>query len=202
MRSVLTTLGIVIGIVTVTLMGTAIDGMNRAFRKSISIIGADMLYVNRSAWLNHSEAEWLKGQKRREITLEQAKEVEREMTLARAVAPVVGMMQSVRYRDRSSSSVQIMGSTDAFLATSGFSIGQGRFITPGEADGGRPVCVIGLDVATNLFNNESPLGKKIRIGPRSLEVVGVLEKQGSFMGMQSLDNEVIIPIQQLLIGYM
>ncbi|MDB6109795.1 MAG: transporter efflux protein, partial [Pedosphaera sp.] len=59
MRSVLTTLGIVIGIVTVTLMGTAIDGMNRAFRKSISIIGADMLYVNRSAWLNHSEADWL-----------------------------------------------------------------------------------------------------------------------------------------------
>jgi putative ABC transport system permease protein len=201
MRSVLTTLGIVIGIVTVTLMGTAIDGMNRAFRKSISIIGADMLYVNRSAWLNHSEAEWLKSQKRRVITLEQAKEVEREMTLARAVAPVVGMNQSVRYKDRSSSSVQIMGTTDQFLTTSGFSIGVGRFMTAGEADGGRPVCVIGLDVATNLFNHESPLGKRIRIGPRSLEVIGVLEKQGSFLGMKSLDNEVIIPIQQLLIGY-
>ncbi|MDB6111340.1 MAG: hypothetical protein JWR69_3090, partial [Pedosphaera sp.] len=125
-----------------------------------------------------------------------------QMTLARAVAPVVGMRQSVRYKDRSSSSVQIMGTTDQFLITSGFSVGVGRFMTPGEADGGRPVCVIGLDVATNLFNNESPLGKKIRIGPRSLEVIGVLEKQGSFLGLESLDNEVIIPIQQLLIGYL
>ncbi|MDB6020012.1 MAG: transporter efflux protein [Pedosphaera sp.] len=201
LRSVLTTLGIVIGIVTVTLMATAIDGMNRAFRKSISVIGADMLYVNRTAWLTHTEVEWLKSQKRREITLEQANAVAKEMTLARAVAPVVGMNQSVIYKTRSSSSVQIMGSTDQFLNTSGFSLGEGRFMTAAEADGGRPVCIIGLDVATNLFINESPLGKKIKVGPRSMEVIGVLAKQGSFMGMQSLDNEVIIPIQQLLIGY-
>jgi putative ABC transport system permease protein len=64
------------------------------------------------------------------------------------------------------------------------------------------VCVIGQDVATNLFQNEAALGKQIKIGPRTLEVIGVLEKQGSFLGMQSLDNEVIIPIQQFLIGYM
>jgi putative ABC transport system permease protein len=202
MRSVLTTLGIIIGIVTVTLMGTAIEGMNQAFHKSISIMGADMLYVNRFAWLTHSEAEWLKGQKRREITLDQARRVEKEMTMARAVAPVVGMNQSVTYKDKSASNVQIMGSSDQFLITSGFSVGQGRFLTAAEADGGRPVCVIGLDVATNLFINETPLGKQIKVGPRSLEVVGVLEKQGSFLGLKSLDNEVIIPIQQLLIGYL
>jgi putative ABC transport system permease protein len=70
-----------------------------------------------------------------------------------------------------------------------------------EAEGGRPVCVIGLDVATNLFNQESPLGKIIRVGARKLEVIGVLEKQGSFLGLLSLDNQVIIPIQQLLTGY-
>jgi putative ABC transport system permease protein len=202
LRSVLTTLGIIIGIVTVTLMGTAIEGMNQAFHKSISIMGADMLYVNRFAWISHSEAEWLKGQKRREITLEQARRVEKEMSMARAVAPVVGMSQSVIYKDKSASGVQIMGSSEQFLITSGFSVGQGRFITAAEADGGRPVCVIGLDVATNLFIHETPLGKHIKVGPRSLEVVGVLEKQGSFLGMRSLDNEVIIPIQQLLIGYL
>ena len=202
LRSVLTTLGIIIGIVTVTLMGTAIEGMNQAFHKSISIMGADMLYVNRFAWISHSEAEWLKGQKRREITLDQARRVEKEMSMARAVAPVVGMNQSVIYKDKSASGVQIMGSSEQFLITSGFSVGQGRFITAAEADGGRPVCVIGLDVATNLFIHETPLGKHIKVGPRSLEVVGVLEKQGSFLGMRSLDNEVIIPIQQLLIGYL
>src|SRR2546423_5030431 len=72
LRSALTTLGIVIGIVTVTLMGTAITGLNRAFLKSISFIGADMLYVHRWDWFIHSHEEWIKVQKRRPITLEQA----------------------------------------------------------------------------------------------------------------------------------
>ncbi|MDB6123967.1 MAG: transporter efflux protein [Pedosphaera sp.] len=201
MRSILTTLGIIIGIVTVTLMGSAINGMDQAFHKSISMMGADMLYVNRFAWLAHSEAEWRKGQKRREITLNQAKRVEKEMTLARAVAPLVGMNQTVKYKEKSASGVTILGSTEQFLTTSSFTVGQGRFMTQAEADGGRPVCIIGLDVATNLFANESPLGKQIKVGPRSLEIIGVLDKQGSFLGLKSLDNQVIIPIQQLLIGY-
>ncbi len=201
LRSVLTTLGIVIGIVTVTLMATAINGLNGAFHKSISIIGADMLFVSRNTWFAHSEAEWLKTLKRREITLEQCRAVERELSLARAVAPVVGIAQTVAYKNRSSSSVQILGSTDQFLATSGFSMNEGRFISPGEAEGGRPICVIGNDVATNLFINESPIGKRIKVGPRIMEVIGVLDKQGSFLGMGSLDNQVIIPIQQFLIGY-
>src|ERR1700694_710410 len=78
LRSVLTTLGIVIGIVTVTLMGTAIEGLNRAFLKNISFIGADTLYVQRFGWMNHSQEEWLKMQKRRPITLAQADAVERQ----------------------------------------------------------------------------------------------------------------------------
>src|SRR2546423_4059430 len=88
MRSVLTTLGIVIGIVTVTLMGTAIEGLNRAFLKSISFIGADVLYVQRFKWFNHSQEDWLKMQKRRPITLVQANALERQLHLARAIAPM------------------------------------------------------------------------------------------------------------------
>jgi len=201
MRSVLTTLGIVIGIVSVTLMGTVIDGMNHAFRKSISVIGADMLYVQRSAWFVDSDEEWNRQNRRPEITLKEAMAVGRDLTLAQAVAPVVFMAQSVQYKNKSSSRVSILGTTEEYITTSGFSMGDGRFLSAEEADGGRPVCVIGNDVATNLFDNETPVGKKIRVGPRTLEVIGVLAKQGSFMGIESLDNEVIIPIQQLLIGY-
>jgi len=111
------------------------------------------------------------------------------------------MNQAVWYKNRSSSSVVIFGTTDQFLTTSGFTIAQGRFLSEDEAEGGRPVCVIGNDVATNLFQRESPLGRKIKIGSRRLEVIGVLDKRGSFLGMDSFDNRVVIPIQQLLIGY-
>ena len=201
LRSVLTTLGIVIGIVTVTLMGTALDTMNRAFHSSISFIGADTLFVQRFSWMAQSEEEWRSFAKRREITWQQAKEVEKQMTLALGVAPLVGMNQSVSYQGRRARNVQILGSTEQFLITSGFTLGVGRFLSAMESDAGRPVCVIGTDVATNLFLNESPLGKRIKIGSRSLEVIGVLAKQGSFMGVKSFDNEVVIPVRQLLVGF-
>jgi putative ABC transport system permease protein len=202
LRSVLTTLGIIIGIVTVTSMATAIDALNRAFHDSISVMGADVLYVSQHNRLNHTFEEWISDNKRPYITREQARQVERQMTEAEAVAPDVSTSQSVWYKNRRASNVEIIGTTDQFLITSGFNIALGRFITSAEDEGGRPVCVIGNDVATNLFGQDSPIGKKIIIGARRLEVVGVLEKRGSFLGMVSFDNEVIIPVQQLLIGYM
>ncbi len=196
MRSILTTLGIVIGIVTVTLMGTAIEGLNRAFMNSISFIGADVFYVQRQEWGPKSEDEWLKIQKRRELTVEDAAAVEKSLTLARAVSPVTFSRRLVKYDKRSAGGVTILGSTDQLLLTGGITVADGRFISPAEADGGRAVCVIGSQVATNLFPRESPLGKKITIGQRPFEVIGVLESQGGLFG--NFDNQAIIPLPRLL----
>lgn len=197
MRSVLTTLGIVIGIVTVTLMGTAIEGLNQAFLKSVSVIGADVLYVQRSSWVNHSHEEWLKAMKRREISLAQVDALARQLTLARAVAPMVDTEQRIQYKKRRSDNVAIIGTTDQYALTSSVPLAEGRFISGPESDGGRPVCVLGYKVATNLFQGGgSAIGNKVQIGPRSYEVVGVLENQGSFLDGGSLDNQAIIPLKQ------
>src|ERR1041385_859981 len=88
MRSALTTLGIIVGIVTVTLMGTAIEGLNGAFKQSISALGSDVLYVQRFGWFINSYQEWLKVQHRKEITIDQVRMLEKQLTLAKAVAPV------------------------------------------------------------------------------------------------------------------
>ena len=95
MRSVLTTLGIVIGIVTVTLMGTAIEGLNRSFMQSISVIGADVLFVQRFNWVNFSHEDWMKMMKRREVTLAQATALEKQLTMALAVAPAADTQETV-----------------------------------------------------------------------------------------------------------
>jgi putative ABC transport system permease protein len=197
-RSVLTTLGIVIGIVTVTLMGTAIEGLNHSFLKSISALGADVFYLQRNTWLNRSEADWLKEQKRRQITIAEVGALASQLTLASAVAPTADSGGTLKYKTRSASSVWILGTTEEYLFTSGVGVGQGRFISSVDAAGGRPVCVIGTDVATNLFRNESPIGNRIKIQDQSFEVIGVLEKQGNFLGMFSLDNRVIIPLKQFI----
>jgi putative ABC transport system permease protein len=201
MRSVLTTLGIVIGVVTVTLMGTAITGLDRAFLKNISIIGADVLYVTRFDWFAGSHDAWMKMQKRRTVTLAQANALRDQLTIARAVAPVAETQASVHYKKRGSDSVRVIGTTDEYAFTSSAGVAQGRFISPGEAAGGRPVCIIGSEVAGRLFDRESPLGSRVKIGGSSFEVIGVLEKQGSFLGLVSLDNQVIIPMPQFTSGF-
>ena len=201
LRSTLTTLGIVIGIVTVTLMGTAIEGLNRAFLKSISFIGTDVLYVQRFNWFNHSYEDWMKMQKRRPITIDQCEALGKQLTLARAVAPTADSEEKIQFKKRHSDSVYIIGTTAEYFYTGSLTIGQGRFLSPSEVDGGRPVCVIGTQIATNLFPRESPLGNKIMIGDRAFEVVGVLEKLGSFLDGSSLDNQAIIPIKQFTAAF-
>ena len=201
MRSILTTLGIVIGIVTVTLMGTAIEGVNHAFLKAVSFIGADVLFVQREDWsAPDTEAEWLKVQKRRHLTLEQFNALERDLTLAGALAPLAFDELPIKYEKRSASGVQIIGSNEQLLLTGGISISDGRFISAAEAEGGRPVCVIGYAVATNLFVRESPLGKKVMIGQRPFDVIGVLEKQGDMFGQ--FDNQAIIPLRQMMAAFL
>jgi putative ABC transport system permease protein len=200
MRSVLTTLGIVIGIVTVTLMGTAIEGLNRAFLKAISTVGADVLYVQREDWSGpNTEEEWRKVQKRPRLTIEQAGLLERDLTMARAVAPLAFDQRIINYEKHGASGVTIIGSTDQLLLTGGISIADGRFLSSADAEGGRPVCVIGSTVATNLFPRESPLGKRVVIGQRPFEVIGVLERQGDLFG--DFDNQAIIPLRQLTAAF-
>jgi len=200
MRSVLTTLGIIIGIVTVTLMGTAIEGLHLSFLRTISFIGADVLYVQLQDWAPHSRLEWQKMQRRRPLTLEQVGRLQPELSTAQAVAPVMTVRETLSYGKQSASGVSIVGTTEEFLFTGGVSLDRGRFFSSAEAAGGRPVCLLGSLVATNLFHGESPLGRKIKINQQPLEVIGVLEQQGTFLS-SSMDNQAIIPLPQLIASY-
>ena len=188
MRSTLATLGIIIGIVTVTLMGAAINGLNQAFINSISSLGADVFHVARYNWMfDFSADDWLKMRRRRPpIWLKDADALAKQLTLASAIAPrMLSYGGPVEYKTRSASLVLIIGTTEAFSQTRGLNVAQGRFLSTADAEGGQPVCVIGSDVATNLFRGDSPLGKRIKIANQSCQVVGVLEKQGSSMWMSS-----------------
>ena len=195
-RAALTTLGIVIGVVTVTLMQMAIAGLNKAFLKSISAIGSDVLYIQKFSWFGNEE--WWKVRNRRDILLADAKRLAKMVTIPLAVAPMAEDFRSVKYENRSASAVQIVGCTAETQIVGSLGVTSGRFLSQQEIEGGRPVCVLGADLASNFFPHESPLGKKIRIQEISFEVVGVLDKIGSFMGIVNFDNRVMIPISRYL----
>ncbi|HTR40746.1 MAG TPA: ABC transporter permease [Pseudomonadales bacterium] len=197
MRSTLATLGIVIGIVTVTLMGAAINGLNNAFLKSISSMGADVFYISKNDWFNQNYDSWMRTQKRRAIRLKEAEALSKKLTDSVAIAPEIDDEETVKYKTRSADDVQIIGTTAGYLQTSSVGIEEGRFLTAADGESSQPVCVIGSSVVTNLFRGESPLGKRIKVEDQSFQVVGVLEKQGNMLGW-SLDNRVIIPIRELI----
>jgi putative ABC transport system permease protein len=199
LRSMLTTLGIIIGVITVTLMGTAIQGMNNQFMSNISSIGADVLYVEQRGWFYNSEKEWRAAARNPRISYPDFEMLERELTLAAAIAPVAQDSTSVKYFKRKSDSVPAIGSTEAYLNTSGLTVAAGRFLSAAECgSSGRPVCVIGASLGTNLFVGESPLGQKISLEKREFEVVGVLAPQGGFDEAGGADNSVILPLPQFI----
>ncbi|MFQ5797886.1 MAG: ABC transporter permease [Bacteroidota bacterium] len=194
MRSVLTTLGIVIGIVSVTLMATAIEGLDRKFEESFSKIGATVIYVQKIPWFTGQE--WWTLRNRKDITLDQSKRLARGLPASMIVSPSRWTGGTVKNRERMVDDVGILGTDHNYYQISGAAPGVGRFLTAEEVDGARPVVVLGSEVAEKLFPNEYPVGKRIKLEGRNFRVVGVLEKQGSFLGMFSLDNRVIIPIER------
>jgi putative ABC transport system permease protein len=123
------------------------------------------------------------------------------MTLAQAIAPGAGVDRSVKYKNRQSERVGIIGSNEQSDQTMSLTLREGRYMTAAESEGGRPIAVLGFQVATNLFIGESPLGKRIKVGGQTLEVVGVLEPKGTFLGEFSWDNRIVVPVRFLANAY-
>jgi putative ABC transport system permease protein len=137
-------------------------------------------------------------QKRRPIRPDDAEELARQLTLASAIDPTAYDNDTVKYKTRSADGVTIMGTTPDNLITTGSSMAQGRFLTEADAEGSQPVCVLGSELATNLFGDQSPLGKHIKIQDQSFLVVGVLQKRGNLFGSLDLDIRVAIPLREFL----
>jgi putative ABC transport system permease protein len=196
MRSVLTTLGIVIGIVTVTLMGTAIRGLNTAFANSISTVGTDVFFVQKFSWF--SDDPWWKVRNRREIYLADGQSFLRSANPAWVVALESIGIGTVKKGNNVASGVVLVGTTEEEVITSALNFKEGRFLSGPEVDGARPVCVLGSDLANSFFPQGGAVGQEVRINNAKFEVVGILEKRGKFLGLENLDNTVYIPVTRFV----
>jgi putative ABC transport system permease protein len=194
MRSLLATLGIVIGIVAVTILQTAIEGINNAFENSIAAIGADVLYVQKFEWFGKEDFSVYRN--RPNITMQDYEYVLKNATLATSVSPSVGTSRSVTFREFSTDNVQIIGANDEYQRTVDLNIIDGRYFTKRESDGGWNVCVIGSDVKDAFFEKINPIGQTIQVAGFNFRVIGVIEKMGSLLGLISLDNRIMIPLNK------
>ncbi|NOY06084.1 MAG: ABC transporter permease, partial [Chlorobi bacterium] len=193
MRSVLTTLGVVIGIVTVTLMATVIEGLDRALKNSVQALGSDVIYVSKWDWF--SDTYW-KARNRKIITLDQAQKLKERMTTAAAVVPSAGTWQRTVKFGSNSVKCNIEGTTEEYMKVTGVVPERGRFFNALEVEHARPVCVLGYDVADKLFPNLDPIGRTVKISGKAFRVIGVWEKEGDMLGSSffSKDSQVYIPL--------
>jgi putative ABC transport system permease protein len=201
MRSVLTALGVIIGIIAVTLMGSAIGGIETGFERSLSVIGDDILYVEKWPWRRVDD--WWNYRNRRRMDVRYAERLNRiieatpnsELIIA---VPTVNTMRSVKYGDNEVRGVFTQGTTVDFLVTSTPTFREGRFFNETESRSGRNVVVLGYDVALALFPNESALGKTVMISGTPFRVLGVYAKQGTFLGLFSFDTYAVVPLPAFL----
>jgi putative ABC transport system permease protein len=198
MRSALTALGVVIGILAVTLMGTAIRGVDIGFNNSLAMLGTDVLHVEKWPWITGDD--WWKYVNRPIITPKQAVDLSRiidatpnsQLELAAFVHGRGGV--SVKAGPLSISGVVVFGSTGDYgrFLTADFT--EGRMYTQTESDAAQQVCVLGSDVAQALFPGHSSIEQTVVVKGQPFRVIGVLAKQGSFLGLFSFDDQMLMPL--------
>jgi len=197
MRSALTALGVIIGIIAVTLMGSAIGGIETGFDRSMAVIGDDILYVEKWPWRHVDD--WWNYRNRRTMQVRYAEDLKRIIAatpnsqLITAV-PTLQTSRHVKFGENQVKNVFTQGTTDDFLVTSTSLFQEGRFFTEAESRGGRNVVVLGADVAEALFPSQGPLAQTVSIDGQPFRVVGVYAKQGTFLGLFSFDNQVVVPL--------
>jgi putative ABC transport system permease protein len=196
-RSTLTALGVIIGIIAVTLMGTAVNGISIGFDKSMAVLGDDVLYVTQWPWKPVDD--WWNYRDRKKIKTECAETLNRMIAanpnsnLVVAV-PTSNFTRSVKYGGSQEDNVFVLGTTSDFIITSTIDCTAGRFFNVLESRGGANVVVIGYDIADALFPSENPIDKSVLINGQLFKVIGVNTRQGTFLGLFSWDSMVAMPL--------
>lgn len=201
LRSFLTLLALVVGVFSVIVSTTAVAVLDNFFQNTMSIMGGDVINVSRDPSLqigNDSRSD----RNREDITFETAEKLQQRLQLAENVSPDETFERTkVGYGDQETDpTVRIVGSNQNYLGNNAYNLTGGRNFSAEDIQYGRPFAIIGNDVAEELFENELPVGKNIRISGHQYRVIGVLEQKGSIFG-QSLDEFVLIPYTKAMNVY-
>jgi len=197
LRTLLTLLGIVIGVTTVIAMMALIEGLRIKVNKDLSFLGANTFQVSKWPAGGFGRINWRMYAKRQKLTLEDARAIRESCPSVGAVSgdDDQGGQRIATASLETRPTVTVYGVTPEYVETSGIQVASGRFIGELDQVDARPVVVLGMDVVDALFPGSNPIGQEVRIKNRPFTVVGVLQRRGSFLGLASMDNQVHIPLR-------
>jgi putative ABC transport system permease protein len=193
-RTILSLLGITIGIFCIISVFTIFDSMEIAIRTQIESLGSNVLFVQKWPWSMGGDYPWWKYYQRPEASPDDLKEIQRRSTLTDAAAYWVAVNKTVKYQSNYVENVEVSGVSPDFDKVWKFDLAQGRYFSPIDFSSGKNVAVIGADIASKLMENQDPVGRKIKIMGRNVEVIGVIQKEGEDMFGNSNDKAVLLPV--------
>ncbi|MCS6820805.1 MAG: ABC transporter permease [Microscillaceae bacterium] len=195
LRTILSLLGVTVGIFAIISIYTMVDSLERNIRKDLAFIGQNTLYIQKFPWIFEPNYPWWRYFRRPSNTVAEFKYLEKQCEHAQAVVllTLIGGL-TVKYESNSVKEVYLGGVSYDYDKLTDLEIAQGRYFNREEVDAGRAVALIGHNVAQNLFQVESPIGKTIKIKGRQFTVIGVLKKEGeNIFGEPSKDIRIVIP---------
>ncbi len=203
LRSALTMLGIAVGVFSVIGVMTVISGLRGSIESGLNVLGANSFQVTKFPAINFSDPRQRFANRR---DLEFAQSVRfRELMEADGLADVSlqlnrGGLRVTHLDRRTNPNVRLIGTDARFVFSFNYEIESGRNLDAGDIEFGRPVALLGADVASRVFPDSDPLGQSVRVDGRIYTVVGLLKSKGTSFG-QSQDNFVAVPITQFLDVY-
>jgi putative ABC transport system permease protein len=193
LRSILTLLGIVIGVAAVISVVSVISGLNDYVAQRIFNLGPDVFTVTRQPAVIMSIEDFMDAQRRKNITLPDMEAVREFCTDCRTVGAVVRANGRVKYRREFLTGTGIQGYTAEAAGILGLELDAGRFMTEYDVDHARNVCIVGYDIVDYLFPFVDPIGKTLMVNDEPFQIIGIGVRLGSVLG-QSRDNWVVVPM--------
>ena len=192
LRSFLASLGVLVGISTVILMGWLLTGLNDVVDETFDMLGVDMLYIDKWDWTGGKN--WKEVRYRKNISYEEFKNFKERMESAEVIVPLISSWgSSIEYNNNNFEGISIVGTTAEHVQIPAGTLEKGRHITPLEEHLGAEVIVLGYNVYETIFQEGNAIGKTVKVNGRKFEVIGIIKKQGTFI-FDMLDNQCFIPL--------
>ncbi|WP_379093888.1 ABC transporter permease [Pedobacter sp. UC225_65] len=195
LRTMLSLLGISIGIFIIIAVFTGVDTMRNKLQSSVDKLGSKTIFIQKWPWIFSGNFPWWKYVNRPEPSLRDYISLKDRMEMAQGICfEASANNRTIKYRSNSVEGATLNTATQEYDQTWTLEFQDGRYFTESEGKSGSPVCVVGADIADGLFDGQDPIGKQVKIMGRRITVVGVFKKEGDDMMGMSQDKNVLIPL--------
>jgi len=196
LRSFLTLLGTIIGVAAVIAVLSFVEGLNRYVSDKLLAAGSNVFWVDKFGIITSQDA-WVDVMKRRDITPDDADALRAGVPHASMIVAMASGNATCRYREHIVNRIEVRGRSAGFEQVDDVNIDQGRGFTESDDLRRRLVCVIAPEIADELFPSIDAIGKSIRVGAETYQVIGMTERKGSVLG-KNQDRYVWIPVRTFL----